>query len=662
MKKRIILIVALAIVCVLALSIGVACKTEPPIVYTVTFDPQNGEKTTVINFDSSFSLPEDPTLEWYKFQGWYTDAQGTTEWTVPKKLTENITVYAKWEEVHDFGDEYLLWDTKCLRDGCTVTGRNASTDSAKADFVYDFDSEQRQAIDTIYENLLLNLASGTDYDTFENLFEEYDAKLTYVVEQYQIAYVFYCTYKDETHETNYNFVSECYNENVSRYYGLFGDVYNSNYKDSFFEDWPEGDVDWVLAQADYYGNSQYTDIKNQISALLLEYNNLIDSGATTAKLENKYGELVELNNSLAELAGYDNYMEYAYKNVYSREYTPSDVDTMRNYVKQYIAPKLDELAEFFNTFKGFSSMPNQNYYFHLTGQSVFNPDAAAKSNVNRMGKYFAEMTQSATDTSEEINFYKVANELMKNGNYYTGKDSGAFTYWIGARQSSILYFSDNVDDYGDYTYQNAFTFVHEFGHYFNFYYNHALDLSMDHNETQSQGDEMMFLAWLGKTVPKNCTQGYNVLKKDQLANILSTICIATAVDEFEQAAYTGTYNGQTVDSSNYDYIFAQILGEYGTSLQTDNARSYWKYVVFDNAAYYISYAMSALPSVELFTIAANDFEAGKAAYFKLFTFSGVEGFVSEDGEVLKTYAEILAYAGINNPFEEDLYKAIANNL
>ncbi len=656
MKKRIICIFATVLVLALAFTACVSCEEGGE--FFVTFDPQNGDEPTVVKFNKKFKVPDDPTRELWKFDGWYSDPDCTEKWTVPEQLTGDVTVYAKWKFMHDYGDEYLLWDTECLDDGCTVLGRNPSTNQAKKKFVYNFNADQKSEVDNAYNALVANIANGNDVNAFKNLYEEYDEKVNYVVEQYQISYVFYCTYDDAQYEEKYNFATEAYNENVSRYYKLFRDVYNSSYKDVFFDGWSTEDIEYALAQADSYGNSQYTEIKNQVDALVLEYNNLMDANASTAQIAAKYAQLVNLNNDLAKLAGYNNYMDYAYGNVYGRDYTPEDVATMRGYVKQYIAPKLDKLAEFFETFTGFTSFNAQNYYLAMSTESVFTPKDSNKQYVNLMGKYFKEMTQTGNDKA--IDFYQVANDIFKNGNYYLGHHDGAYTYWIDAQQTSILYFSNQKDVYGFYTYQNAFTFVHEFGHYFNGYYNGALDVSMDHNETQSQGDEMMFLAWLGNNIPNGCAEGYNAFAKEKLANMLSTICIATAVDEFEQAAYTGTYNGQSVNASNYHSVFSQILATYGETMkgQTD----YWTYVVFEQPAYYVSYAMSALPCVELYTMACRNFNTAKQTYFKLFTVSDDETFVGPDGQVLKSYAEILKYCGLNNPFEEQLYTTIYNNL
>ncbi|MCH5152295.1 MAG: hypothetical protein J1F65_06590, partial [Clostridiales bacterium] len=206
------------------------------------------------------------------------------------------------------------------------------------------------------------------------------------------------------------------------------------------------------------------------------------------------------------------------------------------------------------------------------------------------------------------------------------------------------------------------TFVHEFGHYYDFVFNGNLSTSMDHSETQSQGDEMLFLAWLSQNKPSGITNGYTAVELSQLFDILSTIVLATAVDEFEQAAYAGTYNGRSI--TDYNITFDTILSTYSGANEYLNS-DYWFYVVFENAAYYISYAMSALPALEIFAKAGSSgLDAARESYLKLFTYSSNSGFLGTDsyGEtvVTATYQQILNYCGLHSAFQSELYTTIRN--
>lgn len=72
-----------------------ACQ---PITFTVTFDAQNGTQPQTVAFDDNFTLPAQPTNGDKQFLGWFTDKQGTTPWSVPDSLSQNVVVYAKWGE------------------------------------------------------------------------------------------------------------------------------------------------------------------------------------------------------------------------------------------------------------------------------------------------------------------------------------------------------------------------------------------------------------------------------------------------------------------------------------------------------------------------------------------------------------------------------------
>lgn len=72
-----------------------ACQ---PLTFTVTFDAQNGTQPQTVAFDDNFTLPAQPTNGDKQFLGWFTDKQGTTPWSVPDSLSQNVVVYAKWGE------------------------------------------------------------------------------------------------------------------------------------------------------------------------------------------------------------------------------------------------------------------------------------------------------------------------------------------------------------------------------------------------------------------------------------------------------------------------------------------------------------------------------------------------------------------------------------
>ncbi|MGN1040499.1 MAG: InlB B-repeat-containing protein, partial [Candidatus Fimimonas sp.] len=425
----------------LAENVTVYAKWEEPVddsVY-VHFDAQNGANPIVVKFDDKFAMPT-PTNGDKVFAGWFADKECTTPWQIPQSLEADVTVYAKWDEphVHDFGDSYFLF-VQCADPECKVTGRASSTDEVKKLFVYNFTQESLDNIQNDFDVLDQSIANGQDYDAFENAFIVVEDDVNYLVEQYQYAYFFYYAFNSEQYKADYDFVSQFYNTCVSRYYGLYRAIYESALKDAFYEGWSEEDVRQALILSDSYGDSQYVELKSQIDEVVDRYYDLSNTEFTSAQMSALYAELVPLNNSLARLAGYDNYMEYAYASRYERDYTPSDVAVMRDFVKQYIVPAFDRLG---SVLRGLSISSNAetSIYNAISGASVFGDNSATKKAVPYLGNYLQEMTSD--EFNQPIDFFATTNDIFKDGNYYLGSKNGAFTYYIPAQDTSMLYFGD----------------------------------------------------------------------------------------------------------------------------------------------------------------------------------------------------------------------------
>ena len=574
-------------------------------------------------------------------------------------------------------DSYFTY-SECSVEGCSKIGRKKSRNIYANEFVYTLTDAESDEIAALYDEMLTYLADGKHYSKFENLYGKYLDWVDYVGHQYQVSSILSDVEYNTTTASNFRKASALYNDMFAKYYEMFGLIYNSNYRKQFYSGWSADEIEEALYYAEIYGGN--ADNNNAVDDILAEYEDYMDSiggtfSSNTATLLEQmntvgemYGRLIEANNNVAKAAHYGNYMDYAYAHEYNRDYTPDDVATMRAFVKEYVAPIFINLAykdkEYYNV--EFNSNADKDFYNAMMSDSLFTKPTdrsfgRVNDAINLINDYFEFVYKPRSFTGgSSFSFQSAVEDLFKNGNYFTGEYGGAYTWWISKINKPILYFGPKYD--------TPFTFVHEFGHYYNNIYNGSLHLSYDQDETHSQGDEMLFLAWLSQNLPSGVTNGFDVVEVEQLYDMLINIVIATAVDEFEQAAYTGYYNGKPIDCSYAD-LFVKILGSYkGTyNGQSHSALSflnstYWAYVVFRSAGYYISYAMSALPSIELYVQAqSNGLDAALDSYVKLFTFSNDSRFVSKDFFGRKTltsnatYSAILNYSGLKDPFDKAMY-------
>lgn len=607
---------------------------------------------------------------------------------------------------HDFDEDKLNYVTltPCSH-GCGTYKVLDSKNVYEDDFVYDFNDEKQAEIDGAYDELIALLdgtAAQISGEDFDDKFEVYDDFVSYVQYQYQVAQVL--NDRDYTVETRAAFsaITEYYYDIIAKYYGLFQLIYDSSvYKDYFYKDWTQDEIDEILETAASYDATSRTEaekITEDYEDWMAEVGGLSNADEDQ-KLElfNLYNKLVIANNNIATKAGYSNYMEYAYANVYDRDYTPADVANMREFVRNYIGPLVAEIADEYLAWNanysangGWSSDEAAWYYSTYKGYYVLRDLAEVEGDADRinaivqsrksLNDYYTFLSSSKFVDDQHVSFSKALSDLFENGNYFIGQNANrtAYTWYIYELELPMLLFTSE--------YRDSFTFVHEFGHYYQFIYNGRLSVPMDHDETQSQGNEMLYLAWLKARMPAGVDEGFEILELEQLVNMLGSVVLSTAVDEFEYLVYTGatTFNGNpiaTVELSDgtkvidYAKLYEDILYSYWDEIGTFYNTAYWSYVVFDQACYYISYAMSALPCLELYAIAgASDdgLESARDSYLKLFTFGSddkfveTESYVGDDGEThyttsLKdgvTYQSILNWAGLKGPFQEELYQTI----
>lgn len=606
---------------------------------------------------------------------------------------------------HDFDFDAIAEDdyftmAHCKRTGCSVGQRREPLDTLREKMVYKYTDEEKESIKKLAEDMEALLAELDPYDEElhkyvkdsdlykENKnFEEtyYDVfidQFSYLTEQYQYAYVDYCVYSgDKQYYQIYRTIEDFREDMITKYYSLFREIYETKYREYFFDKheggWTDKDIQRALEYSDTYGDGEVAKLKKEINAIEAEYDKMYNGSDSTNLLGyNKdnaftdlYARYVEKQNAFAKALDYDNYMDYAYAEVYDRDYTVEQARQIHDFVKKYIS--YSSLVTAATWYEGAATQ--DPYIFAFDNNSVL--DSTRLSDL--VGAYFAQMT---CETSKKpINFFQTANEMFRDGNYFTGKYTGAFTWWVSNQDMPLIYL-------GPDSYSGAYTFVHEFGHYYNDMYNSGASLSMDLNETHSQGNEMLFSVFL-KDYLKDKANPYTAeaIIAAELRDSIQGILRQVAVDEIEYIIYTGKYTGDVqaikdivndedgLTKDEYEALGIAVCESYGLMDEFSGGKryptesSYWRYVVVHSPGYYISYAMSMISSLEVWAKAEkNGLDAAKECYFKLFTFTDEDDAVEEDAEgdlvALYTYQQVLEYAGLASPFDEDTYETIGECL
>ncbi len=497
---------------------------------------------------------------------------------------------------------------------------------------------------------------GEIADEYAKLIEVYgklEEELIYVISQYQISEIhYYVDMENEENESRYYDTFDYYNAFFSEFYSHAEPIYNSMYRDFYYYGMTEEEIQDYIRDCNGVSTPEYLDISDKISEIEEAYHALEDV-ASDESLPALYAEFVSLKNELAKVLGYDNYLKYAYVEEYSRDYSYTEVEAVVDYAKTYIIPCYNLLYKKYMTIG--RNMSESDYYasIDILYNSFF-------SNVtsNKYLNDFIDTLVFADAGNGEITFSDELNKLMADGNLFRGSYEGAFTTSIRDAKLPIAYFGSG--------YENAFTVAHEFGHFMNEIYNRGeYSQSYDLLEMHSQGTELLYLAYLADQVGKD-SDIYGLVKSITLLNTMSTVLHGLSVDSFENAVYLNEYDGYgsdvimadgTITPDEYDKLFTFIcidLGLESPPLNPDNMtyNSYWRYVVIESPCYYVSYSMSALSVLGLYSKTVDhSLDEVTEMYYKLFTYTDV------DPEM--TPEEVMDYAGLYAYTSEELFKNIS---
>ena len=595
----------------------------------------------------------------------------TPSCTEPTTKTETCTRCGKKvrTKIDPIGHNYEETPTepsrvaRCLNENCGSCIWVESEGKYTETLTFSFTKEDEATLDAMYDEILAILNAADRYDPTLHAFAEegalaeafkivddkhtaYYEMVLYAVSQMQLAQIaYYCDMNNDELLETLEYMNEFYTAIVAKFYTLSRPFYDSCYREFYYQGMTDEEINSFLFDSDTVSNPAYTDLKNRNNEIETTFISM--TGAEKKEnLSPMYAEFVENNNKMAQLMGYDNYLEYAYENVYGRDYTYEDAQQFATYVKQYLAPIFSAVyTKYRNT--SADTQESSDLYKGQVDLSFFET-LSSNTTVND----YIDLLEFNTNPDKMITFSDEFNKLMSEGNMFRGTYQGAYVTTIGFASLPIAYFGPGYD--------NAFTIVHEFGHYMNEIYSmdvSGLSQSYDLLEMHSQGNELLYLCYL-KENSGFTPIAIDLIETYTLVNMLYPVMAGMTIDTFEQAIYLGTYDGLGADvimadgkitSDEYNALYLYICEDFGVK---DVLGTYWQYgMTITSPCYYISYSASAMTVLQLYEMANTDgFDAAKDAYLKLFTY------VDENPEM--TLNEILGYAGMLSYQSEDLYKAL----
>ena len=336
-------------------------------------------------------------------------------------------------------------------------------------------------------------------------------------------------------------------------------------------------------------------------------------------------ELVSVRAELASLSGAANFSEYAYSAYYSRDYSPTDAQKLWKTAKEDFAPLLHKYADEVTS----------------TLQSV-QADGALDLSETAITD---ALCYGAARISPEVS--DAAQYLLSHGLYdISDSDTKLSTGYTSYLYSYNVPFIYNCPYGSHLDYADLF---HEFGHWLAGYY-HGSDalygvIDYDLSELQSQGMEVLFLQYYDEFFGENA----QLLRAETLLNLVYSVVTGAMYDEFQQKVYLEP----DLTKDRLLELFREVYESYGFE-SYDGCEYRWADIIhnFQQPLYYISYAVSAIPALELYVRSIDSPNDAADAYLRVASMSDEEFFLTD----------ALREAGLANSMKSPIGDVIALKL
>lgn len=314
-----------------------------------------------------------------------------------------------------------------------------------------------------------------------------------------------------------------------------------------------------------------------------------------------YIDLVAVNNDVAESLGFDNYIDYAYTEIYDRDYSPEDVESLYGYASNAVA--FNHEIEDYIASPGFdhgSILPVLDY---------------------GGDEYLEVMKTVAGGIGDE--YLRLVEYMDRNGLLFLDAEEGQLpvSFTTSLREYNSAYISLCPDSlYG------MVVACHEMGHAANMCLNTDHTDNFDIMEIHSQGMESILASMLDGILPSGSAEYSSLI----LYSMNLQVVIASILTEFEIWAFETEDSGAVLTVDTLISKFREICDRNGYNMDYGAGDSGYGWIevphLFESPMYYVSYGVSALNAMEIYVMCEEDMDKGVAAYRALTEQNGIDNY------------------------------------
>lgn len=458
-------------------------------------------------------------------------------------------------------------------------------------------------------------------EVMEKVYDFYD---TYheMGTNYNLAFINYCrditdSYWDEAYTEAENLVlrADATMEELLRY------LADSPFREELESDEYYGADFFASYDGEALWSDEYMALMNRQTELMGQYYEIMAEAAQDESIADSesyyaaygqrmaevYVQLVALRQEIAAYMGYDNYCDYAYEQVFSRDYTPEEAYAYTMEIAEQLVPLYKTLG--------------QSDVWYLGGEILTEKQnfAFLSDLVSSMGG----LLQEAFEVLKENEVYDISwNPKKYEASYCTYLDSYYVPYIFIDAQNTVM---------------DKLTLAHEFGHFAANYVAGGSFAGIDVAEVFSQALEYLSLDY---------GRGMEELARRKMADSLCTYVEQAAFAAFEYEVFHLSKEELTVEK--VCQVFDGIGEVFGLKGYGWNSLSFVDIPhFFSDPNYVISYVVSNDLSMQIY----QKEQEKKGAGIELF-----EEFAPTDASFIVTFAEEM---GLESPFAPGRLKKVA---
>ena len=359
-----------------------------------------------------------------------------------------------------------------------------------------------------------------------------------------------------------------------------------------------------------------------------------------ADLDRIYDELVKLRDGMGRKLGYDGFTQLGYYRMERNCYTKEDVEKFRAAVRKYLVPVADSII------RAQAKRIGRPYPLSFADSSLFyrsgNPrPVGTPKDILEQGRKFYDALSPETSV-----FYRTMREEGLMDVLSTeGKQAGGYCTSIELYERPFIFANFNG------TQGDVEVVTHEAGHAFAYWMNRKripteyADPSAEACEVHSMS--MEFLGWRN-------AEGFfgpdaRKFMYSHLADAITFIPYGTMVDHFQHIVYEQP--DLTPDQRHEKW--AELTKIYMPWIQLGDM-PFWgegkawqrQSHIYEAPFYYIDYCLAQSVALQFWALMQADRENAWQRYYELVKLAGT-----------RTYRELVAAAGLNDPFEPEGLKA-----